>query len=302
MKLYKVALAGVCALAALASVALDSGVDTEKIKKEIRVLQNVINTTFEDEQRGRDQRLRPNHMEALYLDGQGVLLDVHVGRGAFAFAPGDFAFDQDFRPALAMGFDAMPGLLPGEFEGEDIDRAYEDAARALEEAEMFFDGQDMDESLHLKYKEVAKDRAKLIREVQEKRSEALKKMREEKGISEAERRKLEEQAKNLSERMQTVSKTMRERMDKLRAESDQKWDERFKPFVEEFLGAVCEYGGSLKSLPSNERLTVVFRNADRSEGQSRDLVYVFTKSDLLACRDGKLSTAQLKDRAVRYSY
>ncbi len=300
MKLYKVALAGVCALAALASVALDSGVDTDKIKKEIRVLQNVIDTTFEGEQRGRDQRLRPNHMDALYLDGQGVLLEVNVGSGGFGFMPGDFSFD--FGPAIAMSFDAMEGFAPEVEVGEEIDRAFEEAHQALEEADFAFEGDEMDDSIRLKYREVAKDRAKLMKDVQEKRRDAMKKLHEDKALSDAERQKLRDQAKSLAERIQSEGKAMRDRMDKLRAESDQKWGERFRPFVDEFLGAVCEYGASLKSLPANERLTVVFRNADRAGGQARDLVYVFTKNDLLACRDGKLDAAQLKERAVRYSY
>lgn len=301
MKKYMVALAGVCALAALASATLNNGVDMEKMKKEIRVFENIVRTTFEDDQSRKDERLHPNEMSAIYLDGQGVMLDVNVGHGRFGFEmPLMGLIDFDMEPVLA-----QIGEIDGaqiEVDTEEIEQAFEEASRALEESEMAFDGEGVGDDVRVKLKELAKERAKLMQEVHEKRREAFKRMREEKALSEADRKRMEEQAKVLADRIQTSSKSIRARMDKLRTESDQQWGARIKPFVDSFLETVCEYGAGIKSLPADERLTIVFRNADRSEGQSRDLVYVFTKKDLLACRDGQLSAAELKSRSVHYSY
>ncbi len=75
------------------------------------------------------------------------------------------------------------------------------------------------------------------------------------------------------------------------------------PMVDQVLEALCEYGGTLKSLPRDEYLTLVLADAVRDEkGRARDQIYVFHKTDLLACRDGELTLDQLRNKATSYSF
>lgn len=303
MKKFIAVLTGFCALAVLASTTLNTDLDTDKMKKEIRVFEKIIRTTFDDDQRGKEDRLQPDEIDAIYLAGQGVMLDVNMGNGPFGF---DFPLDivVDMNMAIEPVIMGLENVTPTRLDDESdvIDRAYEEASRALEHSDFEIDSNGLGEDLRIKVKALANERAKLIEEVHLQRNEVLKKLSTEKSLGENERKRLEEQAKSLSDRAQAASLSIRERMEKLRVESDQQWGTRIKPFIESFLDTVCEYGAGIKSLPANEHLTVVFRNADRSQGQGRDLIYVFPKSDLLACRNGELSAAELKNRAVHYKY
>ena len=74
-------------------------------------------------------------------------------------------------------------------------------------------------------------------------------------------------------------------------------------FEAELLKAICEYGGSLRTLPDNEYLTVILNNAERNErNKTLDRIYVFKKNDLMACRNGEINVEELKTRGQGYSF
>lgn len=300
MKIYKIAIIGLCALAALATVALDNGVDIEKVKKEIRIFEGVIRSSFEPTTRGKDDNLSPTGMNGLYLDGQGVLLSIEMGHGAMGFSywnGGGLHFSHGDFPEIE------PIILDDiEWAPSDMEEQFELAHRAMEDAEFEFDTEGMDGELAGRMRDIAKEKAELMKEMAEIRKKTMAKVRENKDMSEDERQKLEGQAKKVAEKIAASSIQIADRVKKLVEESNQKYAERLAPFINTFLDTVCEYGGNLRSLPANEHLTVVFRNADRSQEEPRDLIYVFTKSDLLACRDGKLSSRDLREKAKHYSY
>ena len=66
------------------------------------------------------------------------------------------------------------------------------------------------------------------------------------------------------------------------------------------LQTLCDYGGTLKSLPSNEHVNLLIENVRRENGDEFDRVYVFEKKDVLACQEQSIDLAKLRERGTVY--
>lgn len=68
------------------------------------------------------------------------------------------------------------------------------------------------------------------------------------------------------------------------------------------MASFCRYGTSLRALPDDEHITLVFDGLGSDSARRNDLYYVVTKKDFDACISEKLSHMQLIERATRYSF
>lgn len=67
---------------------------------------------------------------------------------------------------------------------------------------------------------------------------------------------------------------------------------------------LCDYGATLRDLPEDERLTVVFPDlgvAPESEDRS-DRIHVLTKSNLARCQSGRIDALELQEQSFSYNY
>lgn len=275
-------------------------VNMEKLRKEIRILDRVVEAAFDDNDHN-DDTLEPGSIRALYLAKQGVLLDVSVGHGFPGF---DFAFDNHFKfdfdfGKMDMGFHR--GLPDGDELHDLMEEVYDDALDHLDDLDLDEIGE-LSKELRREMREIGKERSQLMKEAQEQYHAAMKRMEGEQSLSEADRQELTAKAEAFGKKMSVAAEKIKTRMEKAQAESLKQWDARMKPFMDTFLQTVCEYGASLRSLPNGEHLTVVFRGASRTSEGVSDLVYVFDKADLLACRDGQITVSQLQNKAEQYTY
>lgn len=95
-----------------------------------------------------------------------------------------------------------------------------------------------------------------------------------------------------------------EQYEDARIQYAEQWQAEVLALEESLYVLLCDYGASLRSLPENEHLTIVFPNlGDESSDQSpTDKVHVIRKSDLAACQSGDIDAVALKQRASIYSY
>ncbi|MDK1025129.1 MAG: hypothetical protein QGD92_12975 [Gammaproteobacteria bacterium] len=68
------------------------------------------------------------------------------------------------------------------------------------------------------------------------------------------------------------------------------------------LATLCDYGASLKNLPSNERVTLLFEREGRRWAENRTKVYVLKKKDLLACQQDDLDKNGLIEKSISYNF
>jgi len=82
------------------------------------------------------------------------------------------------------------------------------------------------------------------------------------------------------------------------------WQQEVNNFETNLVAAMCDYGTTLRELPSDENVSVILTGLGEDAGDNRrtDKVYVFSKSDLDQCQRGDIDKQTLQTRASHYSY
>ncbi len=108
----------------------------------------------------------------------------------------------------------------------------------------------------------------------------------------------------LRERAEELAEDLRERSESAQTERAARWRQDVAALEQRLLGAMCQYGASLRELPADENVTVILNGLgdESSTGGRADLLHTFSKADLLLCDVGELNSETLGDRSGRYSY
>jgi len=285
---------------------------------------------------GRDaDKLTPQKIETLYLAGQGVVMTLELGQDAGFFgmiAPGP-ELAEVFVDLETIGAVPMPEFAPKappaglsgeerqEWEEEERERAEEAREAAAELAEeVAMASAEIADSFQEAFEEMAgedyfgnreaRDKLRAMREQQRRLvSETREKVREtqrmllrRQQLSDADREALVKELDAHKGKLNQQVEEYRRSLNELKATQNQEWETKLSAFENELLDAVCRYGATVQSLPDGERFTLVLKRAERGGGERKDRVYILTKTDLIACRDGKLSVDGLKAKAERYAF
>jgi len=288
-------------------------VDLDSLRKEIRVLAKIIKTSMETE--GRDsQAISPNDINAVYLRNQGVVLTIGVGHGGgglfgeyLHIAPQAWATEMELpEPPEVAGPYAVAGEEGDErfFQlSEQVELATEQAAMALEDASMLIEGRPFLGQDTAELRTLRAEKSRASKEIREKQRELRKQLSKGRELSAKDRDKLREEIRVYSEKMKAISSSYAEKARAIRVKQDAEWQKKLEGFEDQLLTALCEFGGSLKTLPREQYLSVVLKSADRTASDGpRDKVFVFKKADLLACRNGDLTMAALKSKSGGYAF
>lgn len=75
-------------------------------------------------------------------------------------------------------------------------------------------------------------------------------------------------------------------------------------FESKVFSAFCDYGGTLKQLPADERITIQLQGlgGDARDNEKSNQLFVMQKQDLLRCQSGEINAEALMLGAVSYSY
>ncbi|MXZ31824.1 MAG: hypothetical protein F4Z20_00020 [Gammaproteobacteria bacterium] len=245
-------------------------------------------------------------IDSLYLSGHGLVLEVRSNL-ANARSQLNLVVLNNSVLALRQGDNPFAMLArQSEDEAEDaVDTAISQAgeyARILRDA----DGVDDDsfEQLRVEIESLRqenRDGVERLRELTEELSASTLEQGErfEQALSE-----LTAEMGQLRERAEEMADELREQSESAQLERAERWQQDVASLELRLTGAMCEYGASLRELPSNENVTVILNGlGDESSGGGRaDLVHTFSKSDLLACAEGDIDPALLGERSGRYSY
>lgn len=88
----------------------------------------------------------------------------------------------------------------------------------------------------------------------------------------------------------------------MRAEKQAERQRRIALLASDTLDNFCRYGTSLRSLPTEERITLVFDGMGGDGSGEQDLFYVINKRDFNACLTGDIEGEELMSRADSYSF
>lgn len=264
------AVAGTISLTLTVAAASNQPPALEALRHEMNVAREVIPTALANTA----QRVRVVDAEAIYLAGQGVLIDMDMVR----------------RPASRVGDFEVTAI-------EQIPHVVQEIVANVQLAIAPYEPEDLAE----------------LRELREEQREVRNQQRE---LRRALRRLRAEQARNPDH----VAQTIGEREAELRALDgeyqalERDIDEQYEqlrtlrqsdvpaelPATHDLTDAIgtvaCDYGGTLKSLPDDEHLTLRLRRGRESA------FYVFRKEDLVACRRESIAAPELLSRAAIYHH
>ncbi|MDJ0839034.1 MAG: hypothetical protein QNK37_21125 [Acidobacteriota bacterium] len=289
------------------AMAEEPKVDIDNLKREIRILKRVLDVIIEEEGGGNYLPLRSkdtvifnlNDIQATYLADQGIVIEVQMDRGYFGNAvfglTGRIATtDESFFPENdAFMFN----------ESELAGRIREYLSQVSESSEDFYSelsGQLNDKEALKKYSSLVNEYRKQQREIRGDIKKLLSEARK-KNVDESRSDEIEKEAEVLAQKAEEAAENYRNGLAEIRRMSQERYEQKIKPIQTRLIEALCSYG-VLKSLPDDERVTLILAGAGRSGSEPGDKILVFKKQDLEACRNGKMSVAQLEAAAVSYGF
>ena len=126
-------------------------------------------------------------------------------------------------------------------------------------------------------------------------------------IDEEMRRKLDTvtaQIESLREQAVAKAAELRLRSEVAEQAYTQQWQQDVVVFEGKLYKAMCDYGSTLRELPTDERVSIILTGlGQQGEDQRRtDKIHVFNKADLQECQSDDISVATLRERSTYYSY
>jgi hypothetical protein len=84
----------------------------------------------------------------------------------------------------------------------------------------------------------------------------------------------------------------------------QRWQQDVVVFEDKLYQAMCDYGSTLRELPSHERVSIILTGLGQQGEDLRrtDKIHVFSKANLQECQLDNISVATLRERSDHYSY
>lgn len=151
------------------------------------------------------------------------------------------------------------------------------------------------------------DKMQGLRELESQIRESTAQAIAESNIEEEMRLKLDavmSQIEPLREKAVATANELKQRSELAEKEYAQQWQLDVVAFEERLYQAMCDYGSTLRELPSNERVSIILTGlGEEGDDQRRtDKIHVFNQADLQRCQSGDITVANLQERSDHYSY
>ena len=279
--------------------------DYDLMHKDINIMIGIVKSAFENSafensasENKENCRSCRIHVTGHYLADQGVVFNVRPasGRHAYAFKTPDF---EENVEVFAEGIAAIPLVVEGILEGVETGLANEDFSSFTIRADG--DWSKQSRSARQALREARAELREANRELREIEIEAI--HAEEDELTELEQReteilqeleRLSREEAQIKENLASQVKTRKNAMQEKRAKRLEVRRQRFEEMETLVLNAFCDYSGTMRSLPKNERINVI---VSRDEGPSN--IYVFEQSELDDCDS---SQTNVRDHALIYAF
>lgn len=252
----------------------------DALEREMRIMQKVFTAALRDAE---GPRTRVRDVQVGYLAEQGVLIDVSLRRGWFGSYHRVVEIDADGDVSMAMPSMVRDILMDLEIPLGPVD------------AEAF-------EAVREERRELRRERRELRGKLRELRRQAplddegkaaLEKLRAEQEALRAEQEALRADLRDQYAQVHVVREQLED--DGEAGDAGDESGEDALGFDAMLVGAICDYGATLKSLPEDERLSVQVRR------RGQNAFHVFTFADVLECAAGDLTPAELLEQGIVYS-
>ncbi|WP_394176664.1 hypothetical protein [Thalassotalea litorea] len=274
----------------------------QNLSKQIGIMEDIFTSAIKNS--ATDKSIGLMGVDSMYLANQGVVFTVKSQRN-YKFS--GFTVPMPVVPVAPL---APAGFEDSDFFGEDlqvvIDEAMEEAAVAMEMAQ---DHMRADVERQRQLREMERELAYELRDIErenrdlayKKRSvdkEALKELEKETAKLEQRKKQLLAQRDDLSKQANAIKAQQAKEVAKQR----QQQQAYFTALEASLSEVLCTYGGGLKSLPGDEHVSLIIKDAaPTTSGQGyQDQVLVFSKTDIKRCLTESIDASALLKSATRY--
>ncbi|NVJ60415.1 MAG: hypothetical protein HWE27_08495 [Gammaproteobacteria bacterium] len=267
----------------------------DELNKDMRIMKKIIETSIADDNR------YSNRVEAIYLADQGMVFTIF---SSSLIPLPDFNGDWEAwgesigAHTLSVVRDAIPAVapvLPPEARAE-MEAEIEDS---LAELEGEFSGPASDREGLRELREQARQQREEyrdnLRKLREIERESYRAETERKEELDKERSLVEKAIEKYKSQLQQYEKKMAE----LRETRQKKQLEQQMAMMKQTISALCDYQASLRTLPDDEHVTLIFEKFGDSRKQ--DKIMVFKKSTLEDCESTTSGINKLISEATQYS-
>lgn len=275
--------------------------DYSQALRELNIMSNIFAATMQEENRGGRNFGPTPDPDALYLAGQGMVFTFNVNNPWFRGGVGTYW--QDFGESMAQLAQELTNELSAAFPDADFDFDFDyDGAIPVPPAPPgVYVGPNPNDFLQAQ-REAIREMSEAMREKQRDIQELQRDLRElqrdlrdpDENVSRIETQMAEVEAE--MEQELAALERQRAAYEQYRAEYEQLRVDQVESYGRELanraVSALCDYGATLRSLPANEHVTLIFENFS----EDRDQVYVFEYGDVASCT----SSDQLMASAVSY--
>jgi hypothetical protein len=283
---------------ASSSYALAAG-DYERLKKDVGVMSQIIDSVFKADKECGQCKVS---IVGKYLADQGIVFLVNRRSHGFSWISGgdshngyNFSIDdfEEFEHIPQMVEGIIADVFPSIPDAPDAPR--EDWARIIR-----ITGDSTREAL----REIRRERRELQQEIRENEIEIIHMEEDEAKALEASIKEmekamaeLEKQQAQIEEKVHTNREEYRKTREEARQKKAQLRQEQQELIQDKVLQAFCDYGSALRSLPSKEKVTIIFENTHTEPRQ--DTVLVFDQNKITDCNRDKGS---LRGQALTYLF
>ncbi len=118
--------------------------------------------------------------------------------------------------------------------------------------------------------------------------------------------KIELQRKEIEKARAALASKSAELRNQQRAQKQQQESERtdyYQKLTTALVDTFCLYGNGLREVPSKEHVSLIIKGAGKQKNRGfTDQIMVFTKKDINACANSKLTAEKLLTKADKYQF
>ncbi len=271
----------------------------DRLKKDVGVMSQIIDSVFKADKECKQCKVK---IVGKYLADQGIVFLVNNRSHGFSWSnSGDFSTGYSFSFDDFEGMEHIPEMVEGIL--ADVLPSIPDVHGASAEdwaTIIKITGDSSRQALRV----IRRERRGLQQEIRENEIEIIHMDEDEAkaletSIKELEKAvvELEKQQNQIEEKVQSHREEYRKTREESRQKKAQRRQEQQVLIQDKVLQAFCDYGATLRSLPSKEKITIIFENTHTEPRQ--DTVLVFDQGKITDCNRDKGS---LRGQALSYVF
>ena len=299
----KVALLGSALLLAFGVQAADKNYDN--LHKQLNIMNDIMMSSAKTSQNSRQSLIRS--IDSVYLQGQGAIFTINSAHGGSSHRQ----FFQMVAPKARIG--ALASVAPVSavdrivFANEDFVIDFEDHEDEFERVIEIFEQQregarelrSEEREIAYEMRDVARQQKDIEYQLHRAEKSAQVALTAELNKLKVERIALNNNKKQLEQKVTQLNKQRQQQ----KLAQDKARSAHFSALNNSLVETLCLYGNRLQAIPNKEHVSLIIKDAGNKQSRGyKDQILVFSKKDINACANSKLTAKKLLAKAEQYQF